>query len=243
MAASIPASRMGDSTNRLGAITAAFVLASGVQGETHIVDAKLYGFAIGQLSSSLRAIVGDDEQASSGGAESMEIDEQESQEDRHARLVEERSLDKPVPIPSLSPAPSEKPSRKKKKSKSTQEASACTFGGVFPQESGNEPQNMSDEEFLSLLIRGVVSRNDAVPASAMFSELIEIVRCCYSLQEPQFEAIVVEAPEAEASKHSGKKRAASSNASRGNKKRKKLSDGESATAEDADTTMYGIAPK
>ena len=246
MAASIPASTSSDSANRLGAIAAAFVLASGVQDDRHIVDAKLYGFAVGHLSSSLRAVVGDDEQASSDGAVSMEIDEQGSQEDRHARLVEERSLDEPVPIPSLSPSPSEKaPGNKKKKmSKNTEDTSACTFGGVFPQQSANETQNISDEEFLSLLIRGIVmSRNDAQPAAAMLSKLIEIVRCCYSLQEPQFESIIVETQEAEASKHSGKKRATSSKTSQGKKKRKKLSDGESAVAEDADTIVYGIRPK
>jgi hypothetical protein len=243
MASSIPAFSTSDSTKRLGAIAAAFVLATGAYGEEHIVDAKLYGFAIGQLSSSLGAMVGQDEQP--GGAAPMEIDEQGSQEERHARLVEERCLDQPVPVPSLLPPVPEKATRKKKntkKSESTQDASACTFGGIFPLKGGNEPQNLSDEDFVSLLIRGVVSRSDDVPAAAMFSVLIEIVRCCYNLQEPRFEAIVAETVEVEDSERSEKKRAASFKAIQGKKKRKKLASGESAVSDNADKTRDEKAP-
>jgi hypothetical protein len=239
MAASIPAFSMCDPTKRLGAIAAAFVLATGGYDEEHIVDAKLYGFAIGQLSSILAAIVGHDEQA--GGAAPMDLEEQGSQEERHARFVEERGLDQPVPVPFVSPPAPEKAARKKKsakKSESTKEASACTFGGIFPVEGVNEPQELSDEDFVSLLIRGIASRSDDLPAAATFSELIEIVRCCYNPQEPQFEDIVTETTEAKTSKRSSKKRATSSKASQGKKKQQKLASGQSAAAGGAAKTNY-----
>jgi hypothetical protein len=216
---------VADSTKRLLGVMSAFVLASGEQVR-NIVDAKLYGIAVGQLTECLGGIVSDDDRASAPRA--MEIDAEEGQDARHVRLSEEYGLDKPLPIPSLTPASPAKASRKKKKKKadSPQESLLCTFGGMFPQPSANttqEQQNMTDEELLSLLLRAVKSTSDeSPPSAAMFTELIEIIHCCYDLNEPAFEAVTTTAEDV-SSKRKGKKRTASSKASQGQRKRKKLS--------------------
>ena len=210
---------VSDSTKRLLGIASAFILSSGEQIR-NIVDAKLYGVAISQLSDCLRSITSDDDRTS--GPRAMEVDAKEDEEARHSRLVKEYNLIEPLPTPNL---PSTKASRKRKKKKSdnNQESSICTFAGMFPQDTtpAGQHHNMSDEELLSFLIRAVQSSSDESPPSAMFTELIEIVRCCYDLKEPSFEATAEDADGA--SKRKGRKRGASSKASQGKRKRKKVS--------------------
>lgn len=224
-------SRIGDSNKRLLAITSAFILASAEQVR-NIVDAKLYGLAIGELTECLRNIVSDDDRASTQRA--MEV-ENGGKDARQERLNKKYGLDNPLPVPTLSPASPAKPSRKKKK-KTPDNAGVqtCTFGGMFPQQTsaGQEQQRMTDEELLSLLICAVRSTSDeSPPPAAMFTELIKIVRCCYDLKEPAFEVTTGDSSEAGNSKRKGRKRTASSKMSQGKKKRKK---GSSGAAEDTD---------
>lgn len=214
--------RVGDSNKRLMAITSAFILASGEQVRS-IVDAKLYGFAVGELTECLRTITSDDDRASTPRA--MDVDSDEGQEARYDRLNKQYGLDSPLPVPTLEPASTAKSSRKKKKkSDSSNEQAICTFGGMFPHKSTQPSQghqNITDEELLSLLICAVQSTSDeSPPSAAMFTELIEIVHCCYDLKEPAFEAT---ASEDSSSKRKGKKRAAPAKTSQGKKKRKKVS--------------------
>jgi len=224
---------VGNVTKRLLGIASAFVFASGQQGR-NIVDAKLYGVAVGQLAECLRSIVSDDDRPNTPRA--MEVDLEEGQEARYERLNQEYGLEQPLPIPALAPASPAKSSKKKKKKKSdnAEESMACTYGGMFPQQNATpsqEEQNITDEELLSLLIRAVQSTSDeSPPSAAMFTELIEIAKCCYDLKEPAFEATATSDAEEEAgsSKRKGKKRAASAKTSQGKRKRKKVS------AEEAD---------
>jgi hypothetical protein len=208
-----------DSTKRLLGIASAFILASGEQIR-NIVDAKLYGVAIGQLSDCLRSIISDDDR--SNGPRAIAFDPDEDEEARHSRLIEKYNLVDPLPTPNLL---STKPTRKRKKKKldDTQESSVCTFGGMFPQDTttAGQQQNMSDEELLSFLIRAVQSSSDESPPSAMFTELIEIVRCCYDLKEPSSEDTTEDFDVG--SKRKGRKRSAPSKASQGKRKRKKVS--------------------
>jgi hypothetical protein len=209
-----------DSTKRLLGIASAFILASGEQIR-NIVDAKLYGVAIGQLSDCLRSIISDDDR--SNGQRALAFDADEDEETRHSRLIEKYNLVEPLPTPIvLSTKLTQK--RKKKKSDSTQESSICTFGGMFPQDSttAGQQQNMSDKELLSFLIRAVQSSSDESPPSAMLTELIEIICCCYDLKEPSSEVTAEDFDVGSTCK--GRKCSAPSlTASQGKRKRKKVS--------------------
>lgn len=221
-AASSGSDPVGDSHKRLMGLASAFILASG-ESVRNIVDAKLYGLAVGELAECLRNIVSDDERSSS--ARAMDMDSEESQQVRHERLKKKYGFDKPLRVPTLTPSSPSKTSRKTKKKKQTENAneSTCTFGGTFSKKStSTEHENITDEEMLSLLICAVQSTSDeSPPSAAMFTELIEIIRCCYDLKEPAFEAD--DSAGDGSSKRKGKKRAATSKSTQGKRKRKKVS--------------------
>lgn len=238
---------VNSSSKRLLGITSAFILASREQCRS-IVDAKLYGLAVGQVVEYLRSIVGEDNRGSTSSA--MEVDSIEGQEDLYERINTEYSLDQPLPVPALS-ASQAKTSRKKKKSTNTQVSPACTFGGMFPQQASDpagEAETVFDEDLLFFIVRAMRSTSDEEPPTvAIFTELIEIVRCCYDLTEPAFEApATVDVKSGDSSKRKGKKRASSSKATQGKRKRKKVSVDSSEVArgdeDDEDKTLCR-APK
>jgi len=159
-----------ESSKKLLTIASAYILGSPCRyGTTRIVDVKLYNFAISQVGNSLRILFEDDEDMVGKRNDSKQVNN-----DATAKAF---SALKPLPAPIM---PKTTKSRKKKGPDGSDD---CTFAGIFDLTKSQESGLILDEDLFKLYVRAFIKEKttveDSSPISVFFSEMLELIQCCY----------------------------------------------------------------